>query len=53
MRFIARVLLAGGALPLANCAPGTSLMNQIELTAFATRMRPPEQPRTGESRGLL
>ena len=37
MRFNARVLLAGGVLLLANCAPNTSLMNKTELTAFATR----------------
>ena len=37
MRFNARVLLAGGVLLLANCAPSTSLMNKTELTAFATR----------------
>ena len=37
MRFHARVLLAGAALLLANCASSTSLMNKTELTDFATR----------------
>ena len=37
MRFYAHILLAGAALLLAHCAPSAPLMNQTELTDFATR----------------